>query len=323
VTETGVPKLLDFGVAALLSSEGWSDGTTVPGAAVPLTPAYASPEQARGDSVTTASDVYSLGALLFELLAGRPAFPGRGPVDPRRVPPAPSTVARESRSELRGDLDQVVLKAVHPETSRRYPSVERFADDLRNYLAGRPVAARAGTLAYRTSKFARRNRWHIAAAAALLLAVAAGWAGTEVGRRRARSEASRGWGAHLEAKMVSRYLEDLLAEASNGDTEGLLARLREREAEIGDRFGSYPEAEGLVRLALGRLYSERGLHERARPQLERVLELTRGENGLGQHEARRAAALLQRATDGLLVPEARHEQDHDRVELEPSEHHEQ
>src|SRR6185503_2742446 len=123
-----------------------------------LTPAYASPEQIRGDRTTTASDIYSLGVVLYELLAG--ALPGDD---------------TEQRRAVGGDVDAVLNKALRQRPEERYAHVTAFADDLRNVLAGRPVSARRGDRTYRARKFLRRHRAAVAGVIALLVIVVAGW----------------------------------------------------------------------------------------------------------------------------------------------------
>jgi len=182
VTETGVPKLLDFGIAKLLlAPELLGDAVvhTQTGIFV-MTPDYASPEQIRGESVSTASDVYSLGAVLYEMLAGqRPHTLTRYDAAEmqRKIcesdPKPPSSAGDPS---LRGDLDTIVLKALQRDPARRYRSVEQFSEDIRRYLENRPVHARPDTFFYRVSRFSVRNRWSIAAATAVVLSLAAGTA---------------------------------------------------------------------------------------------------------------------------------------------------
>jgi tetratricopeptide (TPR) repeat protein len=155
VTADGVPKLLDFGIAKVTSAPTGSSVTQL------MTPDYASPEQLAGKLVTTATDVYSLGLLLFELLTGTRAF--NGPRGPESEPPRASSVSNESA--LRGDLDRILCVALDSDPDRRYPSAEKLADDVRAYLDGRPVAARGASLGYRTAKFVRRNKLFVAAAA--------------------------------------------------------------------------------------------------------------------------------------------------------------
>jgi tetratricopeptide (TPR) repeat protein len=177
VTADGSPKLLDFGIAKLLTPELEGDLTATVAALRVLTPEYASPEQVRGEPVTTLSDVYSLGVVLFELLTGRrPLRVTSGSLrEMERVvgeeePPAPSTV----KPGLSRDLDAIVLMAIRKEPERRYPSVERLAEDVANHLDGRPVLARTPTGAYRLRRFVARHKTAAVAATLVFLSAAAG-----------------------------------------------------------------------------------------------------------------------------------------------------
>jgi eukaryotic-like serine/threonine-protein kinase len=225
VTGEGEVKLLDFGIAKLLEPEG-GEGITTLGSFQPLTPGYASPEQLRGEPVSTASDVYSLGVLLYELLAGRrPERPagrepeppsaaaarveertdGRGRRDlllPEEVARARGATARELRRRLRGDLDAVVLAALREDPARRYGSVEQLAEDVRRHLEARPVRARRDTFGYRAAKFLRRNRLPAAAALAFTLLLVAFAASTA--RQSARTERERD-----KAEQALAFLVDL------------------------------------------------------------------------------------------------------------------
>jgi tetratricopeptide (TPR) repeat protein len=194
VTAEGVPKLLDFGIAKLLQ-EGDQPLATMTGLRL-MTPQSASPEQIRGQPVTTASDVYSLGVVLYELLCGRSPyqFSGHSPHEMARViieiePKKPSTaIVHEGDGSkfgpnrtgfrnskwLKGDLDNIVLMALRKEPERRYQSVEQFAEDIRRHLEERPVLARKDTMSYRAAKFARRNKAGLAVAALVLLLLVGG-----------------------------------------------------------------------------------------------------------------------------------------------------
>jgi non-specific serine/threonine protein kinase/serine/threonine-protein kinase len=184
VTAEGVPKLLDFGIAKLLAvEEDGSDGAPTATMLPLLTPEYASPEQVRGEPITTASDVYSLGVVLYELLAGRRPYElGTraleevlrvvGESEPRR----PSDVAEGTASarQLAGDLDTIVLKCLSKEPARRYASARELSDDLQRYLDGRPLLARPDTLRYRATKFVRRHRFAVVSSAIAVLGLVIG-----------------------------------------------------------------------------------------------------------------------------------------------------
>lgn len=182
VTEGGAPKLVDFGIAKLLED---ADGAEVVTGTLfrAMTPVYASPEQVTGKPIGVASDIYSLGVVLYELLAGdRPyEVPTGSPTATVRAicetePPRPSARARQSGDArlartLRGDLDNIVLHALRKEPERRYPSASDLASDLRSWLDGRPVSASPATWQYCTGKFVSRNRLGVAAAGLVVLAL--------------------------------------------------------------------------------------------------------------------------------------------------------
>ena len=197
VTEDGTPKLLDFGIAKLIQPDLSRSYDTLTGV-TPMTPAYASPEQVRGEKLTTASDVYSLGVVLYELLTGRSPYrlkaqsfgelmravveqePERPSTAITRADETPPTnpITFEPTDKLRrrlsGDIDSIVLMALRKEAPLRYSSVEQFSEDLRRYLEGLPTVARRGTLGYRALKYIRRNKVPVAAAALILLSLLGG-----------------------------------------------------------------------------------------------------------------------------------------------------
>ncbi len=200
VTRDGRVKLLDFGIAKLLDTEsaGAATALTREGGRA-LTPEYASPEQVTGEPITTASDVYSLGVLLYVLLTGRhpaqeslrsPAELLRWIVDTEPLRPSEAAPSETIRRQLRGDLDTIVAKALKKDPEERYESVTALAEDVRRYLEHRPIAARPDTLAYRARKFARRNRAAVALSALAVLALCAGLVGTLTQARKATRQAA-------------------------------------------------------------------------------------------------------------------------------------
>lgn len=197
VTREGEPKLLDFGIAKLLAPSDDPEGTLITADGFQrLTPAYASPEQVRGLPVTTASDIYSLGALLFELLTGlaphRFATQQPSPTELLRVvaeeeAPRASAIATDPARQraLRGDLDNILRHALRKDPAERYADVTALAEDLRRHLEGRPVRARPATWGYRAGRFVRRNPLGVGAAALLFVTLAGGIAATLMQKRQA------------------------------------------------------------------------------------------------------------------------------------------
>ena len=214
VTSDGTPKLLDFGIAKLLRPEGTVTQTLTTHRV--MTPDYASPEQVRGEAITTATDVYSLGVILYELLAGRRPYrvQGVGLEELQRVvchedPTRPSAAVtrldegqatlraderprlERLRRELKGDLDNVVLMAMRKEPARRYASAEQFSEDVRRHLEGLPVIARSDTPGYRAAKFVARHKGAVVAAGMVALSLVGGLVATSREARVARLQKAR------------------------------------------------------------------------------------------------------------------------------------
>jgi non-specific serine/threonine protein kinase/serine/threonine-protein kinase len=184
VTKDGEPKLLDFGLAKLLDENLSNDVTQTQTAFRALTPAYASPEQLRGETLTTASDIYSLGVILYELLTGERPFQFEGKsldeiiktvTAATPLPPSANPKSKiQNPKSLKGDLDNIALMALRKEPERRYKSVEAFADDIERYLKELPVAARSNTAKYRASKFIKRHKVGVVAASLILVSLVGG-----------------------------------------------------------------------------------------------------------------------------------------------------
>jgi serine/threonine protein kinase/tetratricopeptide (TPR) repeat protein len=184
ITKDGVPRLLDFGIAKLLNPELLQTPLVTEAEWRPMTLEYASPEQVRGEPVTEASDIYSLGILLYELLAGRRPYNtvGKSRLEAERMiceqePERPSALLGVARRALEGDLDIIIMKALRKEPEQRYASVAEFAEDIQNHLSGLPVRARNPTVTYRTGRFLRRHResFAIAMAGLMLVGVIGAW----------------------------------------------------------------------------------------------------------------------------------------------------
>jgi serine/threonine-protein kinase len=293
VTAAGEVKLLDFGIAKLLDP-----AAAGPFAAPPtrtalrlLTPEYATPEQVRGEPVTTASDVYQLGLVLFELLTGRRAHAlaeGSLAELERTVcagePPRPSRCVAAGDAALRrrlsGDLDCIVMTALRKEPDRRYASPAELAADLERHRAGQPVAARGDGLAYRAGKLIRRHRLAVTAAVAVALALVGGLGAALWQAREARREARK-------ATAVKDFLVRIFEVADPDQAPGRTVTARELldrgAARIATLRGE-PEVRAELLAVAGASYQSLGLYDSARPLLERSLALQRrlhGERSLG------------------------------------------
>jgi tetratricopeptide (TPR) repeat protein len=269
---------LDFGISGLLDPTKESGAvSTATTSFAAMTPDYASPEQVRGGSVSTLTDVYALGAVLYELLAGRRAhqFSTHDPLEVAR-----EICEREVEPPgINGELDSIILKAMQKEPARRYQSVDEFSEDIRRYLAGLPIIARRDTLAYRAGKFGRRHWLGLAATGIVFLALVGGVGASTWEARRADREAA-------VAQAVNNFLQnDLLAQANvrnqGGPTTKPDADLKVRTAldraaaRIPGKFDRQPEVEAAIRYTIADTYLGLGLYEEARTHFERALELRR------------------------------------------------
>ncbi len=287
VTRDGTAKLLDFGIAKVLSGDATDGEHTIETSRV-LTPTYASPEQVAGGKITTASDVFSLGVVLHEVLTGhRPLWRGDDAIPPSvmvstvwpnldgaqavRAAHGDTLDLGRLRSVLRGDLDAILLKALERDPARRYPTVDLFIDDLDRWADARPVQARAPSAAYRARRFVRRNRVAVGAGIAVVASLAVGLGLALQQRNVARGERDA-------ADAVTRYLEQMF-ESTNpvgrnpgADTLRVVDFLdRSTERALADLEGQ-PALKARMMRTLGRAHFSLGNFERAQELGQLALE---------------------------------------------------
>ena len=284
VTQHGEVKLLDFGIAKVIGGEAEVGMRTVTEMRM-MTPEYASPEQVRGESVTTSSDVYSLGVVLYELLTGGKPYRLTNPT-PQKLeraitevePQRPSTIVAgdeggpsRDRKSLRGDLDNIVLMALRKEPARRYASVQQLSDDIRRHLESLPVVARKDTWSYRSAKFVRRHRVGVAALSLIFLSLIGGIVATV--RQTRKAERERG-----KAEATSAFLQNMLAASSP------IVNLRARDLTVkdaldeaskrlsADDLSSQPEIKAELQRIIGVSYFSIGQYELAELNLSAALQ---------------------------------------------------
>ena len=306
ITPDGTPKLLDFGIAKLLDSRHSAHALAVTHFEYRvMTPAHASPEQVRGDLITTASDIYVLGVLLYELLCGCKPFHllGTSLTQMERIiceqdalPPS-SMVARISdetpgvlagiaaqrsttparlRKQLRGDLDNIIGMAMRKEAERRYASAEQLAADLDHHLTGQPVLATSDTWLYRSGKFVRRHALAVAAAALAVLTLAAFSAITYIQAQRIARQRDVATAERTRAEQISSFLVELFELSDPSRSRGNQVTAREildigaRRVRLG--LDEQPETRATLLGTIGRVYGSMGMYENSVELLEEALQ---------------------------------------------------
>lgn len=306
ITTSGEVKLLDFGIAKLLDTRHSAHTLAVTHIDYRvMTPAHASPEQVRGDGITTASDIYVLGVLLFELLSGRKPFQlvGSRLTDMERIiceqePPLPSAMVERSAQEspeliddivtcrsttrsrlekdLRDDLDNIVMMAMRKDPARRYHSAEQLSADLERHLQGQPVLATRDSWPYRTGKFVSRHRWAVIASAAAILLLTGFAIVTFVQARRIAHERDVVAAERSRAEQISSFLVELFELSDPSKSRGNQVTAREL-LDIGSRrvrvgLADQPETRATLLGTIGRVYSSLGLYGDSVSLLEEALK---------------------------------------------------
>jgi serine/threonine-protein kinase len=289
VGKDGHARLLDFGIAKLLDAPSAAEAPLTQLSVHAMTPDYASPEQILGVPVTIASDVYSLGVVLYELLTGEGPYrlrrDTRGALEDailQSVPRRPSEIPAPQARALRGDLDTIVLKALHKTPGERYATVNAFADDLRRLLAGRPVIARPDSAWYRTSRFVRRNRLAVAAAGGVVLALIAAAVIASVGLIQARAAERRARADAEITRQVSQFMVDLFNVSDPGEARGNTITAREildkASTRVTTSLTTAPRVRAELLATIADVYAKLGLYSQALALGQSALELLRKES---------------------------------------------
>ena len=302
VTSKGVPKLLDFGIAKLLQPGAalQDAGLTQPAERL-MTIEYASPEQIRGDAVTTATDTYALGIVLYELLTGEHPFGSQKSnpaafqraiceTDAPRPSVAASRSAASSAGQLRGDLDQIVLMAIRKEPGSRYSSAEQLSEDLGRYLEGFPVIASRGTTRYRATKFIRRHRFGMASALTLVLLLAGFAFGMSVLAARVTRERDSARQERARAEKVSEFLTGMFGSSDpflRSDVPTARQLLDDGSKRISKELPAQPEVRAKLLETMARAYQHLGVYDRAEDLFREEIQAANQAYGPGSLEASR------------------------------------
>jgi serine/threonine-protein kinase RIO1 len=295
VDHTGEPRVLDFGIAKLLEPHH-DPGWTTPDRRAPMTLSFASPEQVRGLPVTTASDVYSLGVLLYHLLLDHsPYRPGpheRAALESAVCNDPPRSPREFGAAPLPRDLAASLATALRKDPGARYPSAEHFADDIGRHLEHRPLRTFRQPPLTALLGAVRRHPFVTAAITGACCLLLGGWFATARDLTRVRASESVAWRAHAHAVVATGLLADLLEQiGATATPEQLAEPLRAASAHV-QQLADAPEAEARLRLALAQVQLRLGQHAAAHAHLTRALQLARSTSGLSWRDADRCLQLL-------------------------------
>lgn len=311
VARDGTPKLLDFGIAKILGDAQTEEPSelTQPGFRF-ITPEYASPEQLRGEAITTATDIYSLGVILFKLLTGERPYTFRShlPHEITRIvceqsPSKPSTAVvkfgdRQDKDKdmaslrvgghrsnitpeklqrlLSGDLDTIVLRALHKDPQRRYPSVLELSEDIRRHLLGLPISAHSDAMGYLVGKFVRRHKIGVISVAVVILTLVGGLIGTLWQAKKAQDEAARVLVEKNKVDQINSFLQEMLSSADparSGKDVTVAQTLDQAVVRANQELLTQPEIAAAVLHTIGETYVALGLYDKASTQIERSLAI--------------------------------------------------
>lgn len=291
VTDDGEPKLLDFGLAKLMDDNLSVDSTQTQTAFRALTPAYASPEQLTNKPITTASDIYSLGIVLYELLTNERPFRFEGKsldeiirTVAQNEPQLPSLNRHTRRDmQLTGDLDNIVLMALRKEPERRYHSVEAFAQDIERYLKGLPISARPSTYKYRASKFIRRHKVGVFAGTLVFLSLVGGIVASLWQARIAQKENEKAAKINAFLEKTLKYSNPILSNLRKAGRETTVNEVLDEAARRLDsgEFDGFPEVKAELERTVANAYFGQGRYIQARKHMEQhvlLLKQLYGEN---------------------------------------------
>ena len=315
VTKDGTPKLLDFGIAKLLNNSNDQTNLTKTGLKV-MTLEYASPEQFKGQHITTSTDIYSLGVVMYELLTGQFPYTFKNilPYEIERVicnidPLKPSSAItkgdaktgndldsiiinpdsqpgdiKKVRKNLSGDIDNIVLKAMQKEPGMRYPTVEQFSEDIRRHLSGLPILARKNSLGYRSKKFFVRHRTATISATVILCIIVASIIGAIYQAKIAANERDKAQIETVKVNKINSLLQNMLSSADpyvTGKDVKVVDILDNTAKGLDKELKNQPEINASLKTTIGITYQNLGIFDKAEWQLDKALEIRKsifGEN---------------------------------------------